>query len=351
MRRTRIGPVGGGLLLAAIGACAIVLAGFSAGFSFDVLAAAYLSGWFFWISVSAGSFVLLLILSIAGGRWEATARPVLTPLALAMPLLALAMLPILFSLPHLYEWAGEGVATKREAVKTTYLNGTGFVLRAVAILLVWSALAWFAALTRPGPFLASLGIIIYVITLFFASVDWIMSIEAEWASTAYPALVAVSQIAGALAFMGIAQGLGEGKAETDIAELLIAAVLGVTYLAFIQALVMWSGNIPDDVRFYVDRFHAGWAAPLTTTFVIGAVIPFLMLLFERVRRDRRLTGLAALFVFCGLALHEQWLLAPRLGAHPLRSGGLAVLGFGALLLGAIAAWTRLSETREEAAHG
>ena len=137
------------IVAAVLGLVAVVALGAAAAWTWQATAGAYLVGWFFWISVSAGGVAVLFLSRLTGGRWEAAARPVLTPLALAMPLLALAALPILVSLPALYAWAGESVAVKHAAVEIAYLNGTGYVLRAVVILAVWSALAWFAALMRP----------------------------------------------------------------------------------------------------------------------------------------------------------------------------------------------------------
>jgi hypothetical protein len=339
------------LILVAVGLCALVGLAFAARLSWDAAVAVYLVGWLFWTGISAGSFALLLVAQVTGGRWEATARPVLTPFALAMPLLALAMLPILLALPTIYPWAGDAGAAKHAAVASLYLNVPGFVLRAVLILALWSALAWFAVMTRLTPLTAGLGLIVYVVTLFFASVDWVMSVDAKWASTAFPAMLAVSQIGGALAVVGVAQGLHEGDAETDIAGLLLAATLGLTYLAFVAGLVMWSGNLPDKLGWFVTRFRDGWTPVVWAMFLVGAVVPFAMLVVERVRRSRRLSGLAALCVLVGLALHEAWLLAPAVGGPSLLPAALAVVAVGALLLAANAMLMRWRGSRLEAACG
>ncbi|MBK1621973.1 hypothetical protein [Afifella marina] len=299
------------LLLAMIVLLAIVVAAIF--LTPSGLAGAWLIAWLFLIGFPAGSLVLLLAHGLTGGDWGFVARPFLAAMALTMPLLAVAFLPIALSLPDIYVWAGHAGAVRHEGVAEVYLNSPAFLLRSVVILVLWSALAVLAALVPLGPVISGLGILAYGLSISFGSVDWLMSLDPKWFSTAYPALLGISQVGSALALLSVLRGVfGQEARNGDFAGLLIAAILGVTYLAFIQYLVMWSGNLPEKVGWYVGRLTPSATALVSTTFIVGSVLPFSMLLFSAVRKSARWTGLAGLFCLVGLYLHLTWLvgLAP-----------------------------------------
>ncbi|WP_128291158.1 hypothetical protein [Afifella aestuarii] len=277
------------------------------------LSGAWLIAWLFLLGFPSGSLVLLLAHGLTGGDWGFVARPFLAAMALTMPLLAVAFVPISLSLPDIYVWAGHAEAVRHEAVAEFYLNAPAFLLRSIVILAIWSVLGVLAALVPLGPVVSAVGILLYGLSISFGSIDWLMSLDPKWFSTAYPALLSVSEIGSALALVAVLRAVfGQEVRNGDFAGLLIAAILGVTYLAFIQYLVMWSGNLPEKVGWYVARLTPSGTALVAATFIVGSVLPFSMLLFSAVRKSARWTGVAGLFCLIGLYLHLTWLvgLAP-----------------------------------------
>ncbi|SER14732.1 hypothetical protein SAMN05216548_11215 [Faunimonas pinastri] len=295
---------------------------------------AYLVGWLFWLSFPIGATVLLLIHALTGGRWGEAVRPVLAPVALTMPLAALASLPVLIGAHAIYGWSEP--EELRSAVVHFYMNVPGFIARSVVVLVLWSLLALLAARRRPSPLIAGIGLIVYGVTVSFSVTDWAMSVQEKWFSTLFPAIIAISQILAAIGLATLFHPADEdGESTGDLAGLLIAGLLGVTYLGFMQAIVMWAGNVPEKVAWYLPRIAGGWRVVLILAFGLGAALPFLALIMEPVRQSPFWTRLAAFAVLVGLMLHTLWLVAPTFVDVPAWLLALAVAAPGLLWLGAL----------------
>jgi len=174
----------------------------------------YLYAFLFWLGITLGSVAVLMLHHLVGGLWGFVIQRVLETAARLLPLMALLFIPILIGLPDLYEWthgeAGEVAALKH---KSAYLNVPFFVVRAVVYFAVWTLLAYL--LTRwsrrvdetgePGlvarmEHLSGPGLVIYGVTMTFAAVDWVMSLEPEWYSTIFGMAFLVGQGLSALCF-------------------------------------------------------------------------------------------------------------------------------------------------------
>src|SRR5262249_9426869 len=128
------------------------------------------------------------------------------------------------------------------------------------------------------------GLVLLGLTVTFAAIDWVMSLESDWASTVFGALVGSSQLLAALALaIAVATFIPIGDSETaqvwnDLGNLLLAFVMMWTYLAFAQFLLIWSGNLPDEITWYLHRTEGGWQW-LGLALAIGYfVLPFIVLL-------------------------------------------------------------------------
>ncbi len=261
---------------------------------------AYLVGVVTWMTFPLGCMALLLAWHLTGGRWGLVIGGSLEAAVQTLPLLALLFLPVLFGLQAIYPWARPEFLAEHETVanKAAFLNPPFFILRSLIYLAIWTGLTLILTVPR-GPFderrrrrsLATVGAIVFALSASFASIDWILSLEPAFHSAVFGMLVMAAQASGgyALAIL-VALGLVEaaGRAELvrehrliGLGSLFLALVLLWAYFAFIQYLVVWSGNLPDGAAWYLARGEGVWLAVIWLVAVGSGALPFVMLLSSR----------------------------------------------------------------------
>ncbi|KZC01617.1 hypothetical protein AU375_02146 [Methylobacterium radiotolerans] len=287
----------------------------------DALARGWLVAWLVWSAVPVGSLVLMLIHGVTGGRWGEALAPALRPAAALVPLAGLAFLGVALGLPALYPWAAEAGRVKPDVARL-YLDPALFDLRAALALAGWSALALLYIAGRCGPLVAALGLSFYGLTISLVAVDWILSVEPHFTSSAFAAGIALHQILAALAWAAVASppGLDEARA-ADLAGLILASLLGVLYLGLMSYIVAWYGDLPAKAAWYLKRGTGAWVAVLAAAVALGGILPFAALLFARLRRSAAALRVVGLLVLVGIALHLAWYVLPAYGAE----AGLAAL--------------------------
>jgi len=292
-----------------------------------------------WSCVPVGSMMLLLIHSLTGGRWGEETAAILRPSAALTSVVAIAFLPVLVSFGQLYPWAYAASSVAQD-VAHQYLNGRGYAVRAAVALCGWAVLGITFSLGERRPLLAGLGLAFYGATISLVAIDWYLSVEPRYVATAFPATIAIQQLAAALAFVAVfaAPSLDESVA-SDIGALLLAALLGVVYLEFMTYLVAWYGDLPDKAAWYLKRSSSAWAATIVAAFVFGAVVPFCILLLRKGRRSRYGLQSAGILVLFGSALHFCWLIVPAFDNQVLvaaaAASALVVLSAGSMLIGSV----------------
>ena len=279
--------------------------GLGLGIDQEAVLRGWLAGWAFWIGFPVGALMLLLAHDLTGGRWGDAAKVPLKALATTLPVAALAFIPILFSLPLLYPWARPEEA--RHLANTFYLNTPFFLARSAVYFVAWALLA---VLAGRGTSLAAPGLIVMGVTATFASFDWLMSIEPEWGSSIYGMLVISGALLTALAAAALVPA-GENSRK-DLGSLLIAGILMWAYLSFMQFLIVWEGDMPTEITWYLKRLEGGWGWAAAAIVLGQGLLPFLALLWPPIKQNR--WGLAAV---CGLLL----------AAHLLESWWLVLPGF------------------------
>ncbi|HEX4046609.1 MAG TPA: hypothetical protein VH309_02175, partial [Elusimicrobiota bacterium] len=292
----------------------------------------YLWAYMFWFGLGLGCLGFLLLHHVVGGQWGDLLRPILESGAATVPWLALLFVPLLFGLPALYPWARPAAVAADPLLrhKLPYLNVPFFVARAAACFAVWSYIArrllrWgrdpsdAGAAARAARFSAP-GIIVYFFTLTVCVADWLMSLEPHWYSTAYELILIIGGALSAMAFSICALALFGGgrrlsdslprKPFVDIGNLQLACVMLWAYLQFSQYLIIFSGNIPDEIAWYLRRQVGGWYPAALAMIAALFVVPFLSLLgrSNKARLDR-LVRIAALLL-AGRALELFWLIKP-----------------------------------------
>lgn len=299
------------LLLAGAGAAALV----GALWGLHALMLGWLAAWLWALSLAVGAAGWLLIGALTGGRWCAAAAPVLAPLAASTWIAALAGALLAVAGPMLYPWWGQDTAP------TLWLAPGVFGLRSALVLGLWSVMGLLAS-RGVSPVVAAAILTLHGVAVTIAGADWILSLDPAFGSTAFGAHLGVVQLALALALLAVAAPQGG-----DIGGLMLACVLGVFYLAAMEYLVSWSGNLPHKAAWYLAR-QAGGGALLWLSFGLGILLPFAVLLRSRWRQSaaaRRAVG--AMMLAAGL-VHFVWLVAP---------GHFAAAGLAALAIAMIAA--------------
>jgi hypothetical protein len=272
--------------------------------------------WWLWLFFSVsmvplGSLTVLLVHGVTGGRWGRDLAPALIPAARTIPLLIVAVLPIMLFRPALYHW---DALTVPADVRRLYLNPIFFDVRTVAAFAIWSALAWARAWERPV--LAAAGLVLHLVLTSVIPTDWVLTLAPGAVSAGFGFGVGVEQVFAALAFAAVwaPQDRSDPRASRDLSGMLVAALLGTVYFFYMQFAITWYGNIPDKVHWYAFRAEAGWTLVALAAFLLGAALPFLSILSPVVRRTPSALRVVGAFVLLGTLLHAAYLILPATGA-------------------------------------
>ncbi len=307
----------------------------------------YLLGYSMWIGIALGCMGILMLQHLSGGAWGVVLRRILEAGTRTLPILFILFLPLLTGTGWLYPWADPAKVAADPVLqqKSPYLNVTGFVIRAFVYFAVWCALAWAlnrwsdeqdrtaepALIDRLGK-LSGAGIALYVLTMTFASVDWLMSLEPHWFSTIYGIFIVMGQVLSGMAFGIVVLALLAARAPLqgkvgprhfhDLGKLLFAFVMVWAYFAFSQFLIIWSGNLPEEIPWYLKRLTGGWQYVALGLVVLQFAVPFVLLLSARLKREpARLARIAAFLVVMRF-VDLIWMLAP--GAQQEHGSGIGL---------------------------
>ena len=184
--------------------------------------------------------------------------------------------------------------------------------------------------------LAALGLVFHALVISSVSIDWYLSLEAPFTSSSFGASVAISSLVGALALATLPPYREGDPAIGDIGGLLLASILGITYIDFMAVLVIWYGDLPHEEIWFVERGGWPWALVAAASFLLVSLLPTLALLLSKVRNASGPLRRVGICVLAGLACYDAYLIAPPSGALALATGFIAILGIGLLLFGLFA---------------
>ncbi len=301
----------------------------------DAFFRGYLFAYIFFAGLTLGCLAVAMLHHLTGGAWGIPIRRPLESGTRTLPLVAVLFLPIAFGIKHLYSWSRPGAASSDPllAAKAAYLNVPFFLARAVFYFAVWIGIAYFLnrwsleqdhsgspATSRKLQLLSAGGLVAYGLTMTFASIDWVMSLEPHWFSTMYGVLYIAGQALNALAFVTAAlvllsgqkpfQGFVRNSHYHDLGKLMLAFVMFWAYVAFSQYLIIWAGNLPEEIPWYLRRLHGGWGWIGVALIALHFALPFLLLLPEGANRNARiLVSIAALVVLMRF-VDVYWLVRP-----------------------------------------
>jgi hypothetical protein len=314
----------------------------------------WLIGFMLILGLSMGSLALLMLQHLSGGQWGLMGRRVFEAASRNLPVVALLFVPLLFRLPAVYHWAVPGVAEHDEIIrmKAGYLNVPFFIGRAVLYFAVWLfcmlMLNRYSAAqdrgeagvhpgdTRPARVVAAPGLLAYALTSTFAAVDWMMSVDAHWFSTIYGLLLIVGQGLSAFAFViAILALLARTEPVAtyltsrhfhDYGKLLLAFVMLWAYFSFSQFLIIWGGNLPEEVGWYVERFRGPWGYVALLIAFGHFALPFTLLLSRNLKKRGSLLAKVAIGILVMRLVDLIWLIEPNFEHHgfPIHWMDLAV---------------------------
>ena len=348
----------------AVVALAIGVVGLAVGLAVGLgqgdLPGALLMGFVYWVGLSLGGLVLLLVNHMAGGSWGAVVRRPLEAMVSALPVALLFFLPILFLIPTLYPWADAAYVESQPLVawKAGYLNTTWFVIRAVIYFGLWMLAAWIylrgarqqdeATIAQAGPIgyrlksQAALWIVLHVLAMTVATTDWTMSLSPLWWSGIYGTVFMIGQAITAMALTILVMVWAAGRSARidalltakrlqDLGNFLMAFTMFWAYVNASQLIIQWSNNIVETATFYEVRlFEQPWEGMSIYLLVAGFAIPFLVLFSRWVKRKRGALAFMAGWALLNQAIHLYWYVAPEVGRAGLPGiTDVAILvGFG-----------------------
>jgi hypothetical protein len=327
---------------AIIGAIGIIASVVGAMTNAEQFYRSYLVAYLWVLGPTTGCLALLMIHHLSGGAWGLGVRRVLEAAARTLPLTAVLFVPVILGMPHLFEWTHADVVSRDPILqaKAPYLNTTFFLIRAGIYFAVWGALTFIltgwsrAQDTTPTPppadrkfrTLSGPGVLLYGITISFASFDWVMSLDPHWYSTLYGLLFMVGQGLTACAFTAVIAFIISRRPPMDhvlsaekfhdYGKLTLAFTMLWAYLAFSQFLIIWSGNLPEEVTYYVRRLNTGWVT-LSWIILFGVfVIPYCMLLSRDLKRSASRLAYLGVFILIMRYVDLYWMIQPTLHPEP-----------------------------------
>jgi hypothetical protein len=327
------------LFIGLIGAVASIVGAFLAPDSFY---SAYLTGFMFWLGLSLGCMAILMLHHLVGGAWSIVIRRILESGMMTLPMMAVLFLPILFHLPRLYFWARPEVLSDPKTdpkiieIAQSYLNFNGIALRYVVYFAIWIGMAYFlnrwsteqdtisGQSTLRFRALSSIGLVIYSLTISFAVIDWVMSLQARWISTIYGLIFIAGEALSALCFCVVIETIlskrkpmSEYLNETEVhdhGKLILAFVMVWTYFNFSQWLIIWAGNLPEEIPWYMRRLNGGWEYVGLFLVIFQFAVPFALLLSRQLKREARTLVRLASWIILMRMIDIYWHVEPAL--HP-----------------------------------
>jgi hypothetical protein len=300
----------------------------------------YLFAYVFWIGLALGCLAINLLHHLSGGRWGAVVRKILEAGTRTFPLLILLFLPLIPGIHAIYTWADPQIVETDALLKekAIYLNAPFFLVRTALYFAIWFFISYLLnkwskqedeastpALQSNFQFLGGIGLLLYGLTATFAAVDWMMSLEPHWFSTIYGLLVITGQVLSAFAFV-IAltsiliryeplSSVMTSLQFHDLGKLMFAFVFIWAYLAFSQFLIIWSGNLPEEIPWYITRSRDGWRIVAIVLVLFHFAVPFLLLLSRDLKKNPRMLAIVALCILLMRYVDLFWMVGPETHQH------------------------------------
>jgi hypothetical protein len=310
----------------------------------------YLLGYILCWGLALGGMAMLMVQYVSGGKWGLLIRRPLEAMSRTLPLVFVLFLPIGACMKTLYLWASvsnPAQALQQHLISPAQAHAIAFKRPMLSIPSVWvQSLVCFAiwffymfmlnkwglerdADSRPNvrfwqvrlENLSGFGILIYSITLTVGAIDWVMSLDPTWYSSIYGLQFLVAQGYAVLA-VTIITVLRLSEAEPmhtilrkteqhDLGKLTFAFVMLNMYVCFSQFLIIWSGNLPEEIPWYLDRLRGNWDVIASLDVLFHWLIPFTLLLSRDLKRNKKRLILVCKWMLFARCWDLWWLIEPN----------------------------------------
>lgn len=302
---------------------------------------AYLPSYLFWFEIAAGSLGVLMLQYVTGGEWGLMIRRPLGAAARTLLVMAVLFLPIVAGLSHIYPWANHDLMTHDPVLsqKVQYLNFPFWIGRTVLYFVLWILWAWrvrvlslrfyedrspYTELSRRK--WAASGLLMFVLTATFASIDWAMSLEPKWFSSMYGITFIVSCGLSSFAFVTFfltrladtpaMRGILRPSHLRDLGNLMLAFTMLWAYTGFSQYLLIWYANLKEEIPYYLTRQHGAWGFIAICLVLFHFFLPFFMLLMRAIKDRAQTIAVVTVIILVMRYVHIYWLVAPaHYGEH------------------------------------
>ena len=295
----------------------------------------YLFAFIYWSGFAFGSLGILLLNNVVGGKWGVTARRFLEAQMRTLPLIFVLVIILLFGMKYLYPWTHADLLAHNDFLrhKQAYLNVPFFIGRLIAYFLFLGFCGFrvnrmsdeqdrtgdptirerMRAFSAPG-------LLVFVLTMTFAYIDWVLSSDAQFFSTVYGAMILIGDVLQTFALTIITiilaskgdrfGGRINPKILHDLGNLMFAFTIFWTYLSASQLIIIWPANLPQELVWYLDRVHGFWKWITTVIALSMFAIPFLALLSQARKRDPRRLIKIAIWLLVARAIEVFWIVEP-----------------------------------------
>src|ERR1700730_17724104 len=307
---------------------------------------AYLLGFMCWLGVALGSMAIVMIRHLTGGGWGTVIRRILGAAMRTLPVLAILFIPIVIAVGQhrIYPWAMplESIQDahirehleKHSFIKASYLNFSGFFIRAFLYFAIWNVLSFLlskwskqtdhaGAPDNSGRFkaVAGPGLILYGFTISFAAIDWVMSLDPSWISTIFGLLILIGEVLSAMCFAVVVERIlfnYKPMSEMltpdfvhDHGKWMLTFIMVWAYFNYSQWLIIWAGNLPSEITYYMRRVNGGWGYVGLFIVIFHFAIPFGTLLSRPFKRNIRKLVWLAVWLMLMRYLDLFWIIEPN----------------------------------------
>jgi hypothetical protein len=276
---------------------------------------AYLLNYMDWLGIALGSMAIIMIRHMTGGGWGVVIRRLQGAAMRTLPGLAILFIPLALGMKHLYIWAQplDQVTDKHlhdhlVDITKTYLTPSGFWYRAIFYFIVWNVISFLLSKwskegdlptapdnTQKFKAVAGPGLILYAGTISFACIDWVMSLDPSWISTIFCLIILIGEVLAAMCFTVVIERiLYKYKPMSEMlkpdfvhdhGKWMITFIMVWAYFSYSQWLIIWAGNLPSEISYYMRRLNGGWGWVGLFIVIFHFAVPFALLLSRPLKRN------------------------------------------------------------------
>jgi hypothetical protein len=306
----------------------------------------YLLGFMCWLGVALGSMAIIMIRHLTGGGWGVVIRRIQGAAMRTLPLLAILFIPMIIAVAQhrIYPWAMPLASVQDEHIREhlaknkfitdSYLNFSGFLIRAIIYFAIWNLLSFLLSKwsiegdastsrdnTQRFKAVAGPGLILYAFTFSFAAIDWVMSLDPSWISTIFGLIILIGQVLSAMCFAVVVERIlfnYKPMSEMltpdfvhDHGKWMLTFTMVWAYFSFSQWLIIWAGNLPSEISFYLKRINNGWGTIALILAFLGFCVPFAILLSRPFKRNIRKLVWLAIWIIVIRYIDLFWIIEPN----------------------------------------